>query len=463
MPFDPNGCIYWKGKFHIFYIFQEGLEGAITHHWGHASSSNLIHWTYHPPALAPTNDSPEKGIFSGCAFLDREGLPVIAYYGIGAGICLAFANDDDLINWSKSPNNPVIPEPKRGDPLFDVYRVFDPHVWVEQDVYHAILGGQVKPHNQYDTAYLFTSTDLVHWDYQRPFYNPNPQWTEAIEDCACPDFFRLDDTHVLMCISHTHGTRYYLGNYQNGTFVTESHHRMNFPGGSCFASESLVDQMGRRIVWAWALSQLPNNNDYFSVMTMPRVLSTDTAKTLTVEPVRELELLRKKHRKLPSFSMSDETRTFFDYSGRTQEFSIAIESNECDQFGLIVCSSPNRIEETRILFDLLKSEISIDTSDSSLDKNVYRAFPIIAKKLPKKDIAVQTASHQFEDSVTRIRLFIDESIMELYVDRHLCLTQRVYPTLANSRMTRLFVTNGSITVHQLEAWEMSPLIYTDGT
>ena len=111
MPFDPNGCIYWKGKFHIFYIFQEGLEGAITHHWGHASSSNLIHWTYHSPALTPTNASPEKGIFSGCAFLDRDGLPVIAYYGIGAGICLAFAEDDDLINWSKSPNNPGIPEP----------------------------------------------------------------------------------------------------------------------------------------------------------------------------------------------------------------------------------------------------------------------------------------------------------------------------------------------------------------
>ena len=87
----------------------------------------------------------------------------------------------------------------------------------------------------------------------------------------------------------------------------------------------------------------------------------------------------------------------------------------------------------------------------------------IGKKLPKKDIDVQTAPHHFEDSVTRIRLFIDASIMELYVDRRLCLTQRVYPTLANSQMTRLFVRNGSITIHQLEAWELSPLIYTDGT
>ena len=283
MPFDPNGCIYWKGKFHLFYIFQDLVEGIKKHCWGHASSANLIHWDFHPPALSPTVDSPEKGIFSGCAFLNRDGQPVLAYYGIGSGICLAFAQDDELNNWTKSPDNPVIPEPKRGDRLFDVYKVFDPHIWLEDDVYHAILGGKVKPHDQRDTAYLFTSTDLIHWDYQRPFYNPNSLWTEDMEDCACPDFFRIDETHVLMCISHSHGTRFYLGDYRNGTFVTKSHHRLNFPGGSCFASESLSDQMGRRIVWAWVLSQLPTTSDGCSIMTMPRVLSMDTSKTLTVE------------------------------------------------------------------------------------------------------------------------------------------------------------------------------------
>ena len=39
MPFDPNGAIYWKGRYHMFYIWQKG-----GHHWGHASSTDLFHW-----------------------------------------------------------------------------------------------------------------------------------------------------------------------------------------------------------------------------------------------------------------------------------------------------------------------------------------------------------------------------------------------------------------------------------
>ena len=80
MPFDPNGAIYWKGKYHLCYIYQD--EGK--HCWGHASSIDLLHWTFHPPALVPAADDVDKHIFSGGAFVNKNNVPTIIYHGCEA-------------------------------------------------------------------------------------------------------------------------------------------------------------------------------------------------------------------------------------------------------------------------------------------------------------------------------------------------------------------------------------------
>ena len=56
-----------------------------------------------------------------------------------------------------------------------------------------------------------------------------------------------------MCISHMVGARCYVGRYEKEKFYPEQHVRMNWPGGTCFAPESLVDAKGRRIFWAWVI------------------------------------------------------------------------------------------------------------------------------------------------------------------------------------------------------------------
>ena len=72
---DPNGTIFWKGRYHVFY--QYNPDGAYwgNIHWGHASSLDLVHWTDHPIALAPTPDGPDRDhCFSGAAFINKEGV-----------------------------------------------------------------------------------------------------------------------------------------------------------------------------------------------------------------------------------------------------------------------------------------------------------------------------------------------------------------------------------------------------
>ena len=80
-----------------------------------------------------------------------------------------------------------------------------------------------------DTAYLFKSPDMVHWEYLHPFYKSNRRWTEADEDCAVPNFFPLGDKHMLLFCSHLQGTQYYLGQYEDDRLYPERYARMSWP------------------------------------------------------------------------------------------------------------------------------------------------------------------------------------------------------------------------------------------
>ena len=73
------------------YIFQRADGG---HCWGHLSSPDLINWTYHPTALEPRPGDPDRGIFSGNAFVNKNGVPMLCWFGIDAGVCVATAQDD---------------------------------------------------------------------------------------------------------------------------------------------------------------------------------------------------------------------------------------------------------------------------------------------------------------------------------------------------------------------------------
>ena len=113
-PYDANGCIYWKGKYHLMYIYQDPKRPHGGHCWGHAVSTDLVNWTFLPPALVPEPGDPDVGIFSGNAFLNKDGVPMLCWFGVDAGVCVATAQDDDLIVWKKHPANPIIPMPKPG-------------------------------------------------------------------------------------------------------------------------------------------------------------------------------------------------------------------------------------------------------------------------------------------------------------------------------------------------------------
>ena len=334
-PVDPNGALFWHGRYHLCYIYQH----AGKHYWGHTSSVDLVHWRHHPPALGPGEG--DDGIFSGGAFIDRDGVATITYWRLGKpdGIAIATSTDPNLDHWTKSPHNPVLPSTQFGwaeAPAGDgvgavVYGTADPSaIWSHNGRYYMLTGNLLvlrefginrkQPERQGDTAYLFVSDDLIHWTYLHEFYKSDRKWTRADEDDMCPDFFPLPaspdggpatDRHMLLFISHNLGCQYYLGSYANDRFTPDVHGRMTWVDKEFFAPESLQDSNGRRIMWSWVFDTRTDAakqaSGWSGEMSLPRLLWVGEDGTLRLRPVPELERLRHNPRRRRKFTVPDNT------------------------------------------------------------------------------------------------------------------------------------------------------------
>ena len=341
---DINGPLFWNGRYHIFY--QHNPDGAYWKwiQWGHASSPDLVHWTHHPIALTPTLGGPDRdGCFSGGAVIN-DGVPTLIYHGVPEGTCIATSQDPDLIEWTKHPANPVIPVPQPDDPDYGKYRVYDPCAWKHENFWYALCGSRDPAGG--DTAYLFQSPDMVHWEYLHPFYKSNRRWTEADEDCAVPNFFPIGDKHMLLFCSHLQGTQYYIGRYEEDYLYPEQYARMSWAGGHLGGGITVLDGNGRRIFFDWIrearTQEAERASGWSGVMTVPRILSLAEDSSLVIEPAPELKVLRQNHRHREGIHLSaDSELELDDVQGDCLELAVEVEAIEGTEFGVKVRYSPD--------------------------------------------------------------------------------------------------------------------------
>ena len=192
---DPNGLIYFKGKYHFFYQYNPYSGFWDCMHWGHAVSEDMIHWEYLPLALAPSevyDDHLKGGCFSGSA-IEHDGKLFLIYTGTcnnGNGFeqaqCIAYSEDG--IHFEKYEGNPVITAPE-GVPT-DLFR--DPKVWKHDDTYYVVCGASK---NGFAQARLYKSTDMFHWEFVNVLAESRGEWGYMWE---CPDFYPVGDKYVLM-------------------------------------------------------------------------------------------------------------------------------------------------------------------------------------------------------------------------------------------------------------------------
>ncbi len=458
IPFDPNGAIFWNGEYHLGYIFTDE-RGCC---WGHVSSNDLLHWRWHEPWLVPSPDGPDRGIFSGSCFVNKKGEATMLFHGVGAGNCIATCSDPNLDHWTKLPSNPIVPNPADDDPNKKKFQSWDPHGWVEGDTYYAVFGGTPPS--------VFKAKTLDKWEYVGPFLHHQAEGVDDFEDLSCPDFFKLGDKYMMLGISHPRGCRYYLGDWKDEQFHPETHGRMNWPGGTFFAPESLVDNQGRRIMWAWVLhsdlwtaGSWNPGGEWCGTMSLPRVLSLARDGSLKIEPIEELKRLRKNEKSLENLIVKNGQPIKLDgIEGNTLELNLKLRPGKgVKRFGLKVCCSPDGKEETPVVVDLEKKSLVVDVSKSSTGGHKYREFVLAQGRVSKDhgnpELTKQEAPFELADGETLdLTVYIDRSILEVFANDRQALCQRIYPADPKSFGIVLFAKGGDVQVESLQAWEIVP-------
>ena len=433
MPFDPNGAIYWKGRYHLFYIFQDSRSGQCADHWGHVSSTDLFHWRHHPTGLL-------DGMYSGNCFINGDGVPTICYHQKGEGNAMAVALDDDLNTWKKLDTNPITPETREGDPHHGKYRSWDPFGWLEGDTYYAIFGGK-RPG-------IAKSAALDgEWRYVGDLFAHGVEGVSLDEDVSCADLFQLGDKHVLLCISHRLGCRYYVGAWKDEQFHPESHAQMSWVDHSFFAPESLVDDKGRRIMWAWIMDEprfgVRATNGWSGVLSLPRVLSMGHDGRLRMDVPDEIETLRCAPVTRGPIELPADTEVVVDgVSGTSLELRVEIDGGDASSYGVKVCASPDGQEETSIFYDAAEKLLKVDTRKSgpSGAGSVVEAAPFAL-----------AAGERLE-----LRIFVDRSVVEVFANKRQAIARRIYPSRPDSDGVRLFAVGGAARAGVFDAWHIAP-------
>ena len=449
---DPNGLIQWQGVYHMFYQYNPNGAFWGTMHWGHAASKDLVHWTHLPIALAPTPGGPDAdGCFSGCT-VNNAGTPTLIYTGVHGALqlpCIA-TSDDDLLTWHKHPGNPVIPAPPQH---LDMVGFRDHSAWREGGVWYQIIGSGIR--GMGGTALLYRSPNLIDWEYVQPIYTGDaartgPLWTGTMWEC--PDLFALDGKHVLIVSvwdnQRTHYPVYFTGSFANHTLEPETEHLVDL-GDSFYAPQTLLDDRGRRIMLGWlreansADAQLASG--WSGVMSLPRILSIRPDGLLGMEPAPELEMLRGEHRHWADIDLSaSAAHVLDDARGDTLEIFAELDLGDATEVGLKVRCSPDRMEETRIVYDRAGQRLLIDRERSSLSGDVCHDATAGLFELARGE-------------PLRLRIFLDRSVVEVFANERVCHTARIYPSRADSLGVDLFAHGGGGRINRLDIWKMLPI------
>jgi len=429
MPFDPNGAIFWKGRYHLFYIFQDRRG----HNWGHVSSTDLFHWRHHPTGLV-------DGMFSGNCFLNKDGRPTLCYHQVGQGNAMAVAVDDDLNQWEKLDTNPITPTTAEGDAHHGKYRSWDPYGWIEDGAYYAIFGG-TRP------AIAKSGALGGPWEYVGDLMANTVEGVSIDEDVSCADFFTIGDTRMLLCISHRLGARYYFGEWKDEAFHPTFHEKMSWVDNSFFAPESLLDDRGRRIMWAWIFDgpgfETRMHGGWSGTMSLPRVLTLGEDGALRMDAPEEIERLRYNGKKKENLAVQADADLIVEgVGGNSIELAIEMNATAATQFGVKVCCSPEGEEQTLVFYDAPERKLKVDTRQSSLG-----ASPRTIEAGP---FALE------EGEPLRLRIFVDRSVVEVFANGRQAVMRRVYPSREDSVGVRLFSAGGPAAVTTLEAWDISP-------
>ncbi|HXT41542.1 MAG TPA: glycoside hydrolase family 32 protein [Candidatus Angelobacter sp.] len=426
---DPNGPIFHKGFYHLFYQLDPFSDTGGVKYWGHVRSRDLAKWEPLPIAIAPSGDQGEESIWSGCCTINGRGQPMIFYTSIAPGKSAfdhaeqwAATSDDDLIHWQKSPANPVLSEALHGERK--IYDWRDPFIFKEGKKTFVVLGGHLAKNGEaVVNIYEAENPELTKWKYRGVLFQlPDTKAGSA----ECPNFFKLGDRWVLF-VSPYGKVRYFVGDFDAETCRFQSRTQGVLDPGNFYAPNTMLVPDGRRIVWGW-VNGFPNGRGWNGCLTVPRLLSFSREGELRQTPAPQLEKLRGKQTEWRNVRLDGGGEFFALPNTNTLEILAEIDLRSATNFLFSIKSTGTN------------PPVTVSFNGSELKAMDAKAPLRLAKGAEKLSL----------------RMFIDRSVLEVFANETACITKVISPLDANASLE--IRTEGGITMaKRVEAWPMKTI------
>jgi len=426
---DPNGMVYADGTYHLFYQYNPQGNDWGNMSWGHATSTDLMHWK--EQAVAMTRD--ELGaIFSGSAVIDKDNT---AGFGANAMVALytsagetgdvagkqqqsiAYSTDGGK-TFTRYTGNPVI---KNNDDNLRDPKVFwhaDSKQWVM-----ALAKGWARG------VEFYGSTNLTSWNHLSTFVvdlpgRPNFQW-------ECPDLIQMGNKWVLLVSVNPggpilgSGMMYFVGDFDGKEFKADA---LDYPlwldyGMDNYAGVTWSNTGDRKIMIGWM-----NNWSYAgavpctpwrSAMTLPRELKLTTfgGKPLLCSPVvSEVDKIASQWQNVSSEALPlDAKKSAYQLRinvGMDQNSTITLSNSKDEKFVIDIRSSDRTLTARR------------NAATGRVDFNGSFSIPSMQAPL------------NVEGNTVVVDLFVDQSSVEIVTqDGAMSMTNLVFPTSIYDQLT----------------------------
>ena len=430
---DPNGMVYSKGSYHLFYQYYPDSTVWGPMHWGHATSKDLFHWQEEPIALYPDSLG---YIFSGSAVVDvantsgfgKEGkVPLVAIFthhdpkGEKAGTndfqyqSIAYSLDEGK-TWTKYAGNPVVKNPGIRD-----FR--DPKVSWHEQTKKWIMTLATK-----DRITFYSSPNLKDWTKESEFGETVGAHGGVWE---CPDLVSFDykgtKVWVLLVSINPGGpnggsaTQYFTGTFDGKTFTpfgTDT--RWVDYGPDNYAGVTWANTGERKIFlgWMsnWQYANLVPTEKWRSAMTVPRDLSIEKVGEkylLTSKPSPEIKTLENKAKTFNTIRVKN-----FDLTSRTGKITgpvrLDLTADKLESFSITLSNSKG--QKVSLGFDQQTNNYFIDRTASG-------------KVAFEKGFAARHRAPRLTDKeAVDVSLIVDNASVELFADKGLtAMTQIFFP------------------------------------
>lgn len=299
---DPNGMIYYDGEYHLFYQHNPYEREWENMSWGHAVSTDMVHWEELPTALYPDSMGT---MFSGSTVIDYNNTAgfnkgdtpaMIAFYTVDSPEkqvqCMAYSLDKGR-TWTKYSKNPLIDSKER----WNTKDTRDPRVF-----WYNPGGHWVMVLNERDGHSIYTSKNMKEWKYE----------SHVTGFWECPDLFELpvdgDPSHTKWVMYGASGT-YMLGSFDGKTFTPEAG-KFQYTTGALYAAQTFTNMPDtdlRRIQMGWGRIDQPTM-PFNGMMLLPTELTlrkTKNGPRLFSQPIAETNALFERVQQWSSLTSND--------------------------------------------------------------------------------------------------------------------------------------------------------------